>query len=97
MSINDMHTFSHLSSRGPELPARNSLFIRSLLCTLLVACPAMAEPVTGLDDIKLGRSSTAACGEAGAALRAGRPGRNLARDEEDGPGTAPIRLRPTCS
>lgn len=54
MSINDMHTFSHLSSRGPELPARNSLFIRSLLCTLLVACPAMAEPVTGLDDIKLG-------------------------------------------
>ena len=54
MSINDRHTFSHLSSRGPELPARNSLFIRSLLCTLLVACPAMAEPVTGLDDIKLG-------------------------------------------
>jgi len=54
MSINDMHTFSHLSSRGPELPARTSLFIRSLLCALLVACPAMAEPVTGLDDIKLG-------------------------------------------
>jgi len=34
--------------------ARRSLFIRGLLCTLLVACPALAEPVTGLDDIKLG-------------------------------------------
>jgi len=58
MSIDDMHTFSHLKSRGPELPARNSLFIRGLLCTLLVACPALAEPITGLDDIKLGADRT---------------------------------------
>ena len=49
----EMSAFSHLSNRGPNIPARLSLFIRSLLCTLLVACPAMAEPVTGLDDIKL--------------------------------------------
>ena len=35
-----------------------SLFIRGLLCTLLVACPAMAESVTGLDDIKLAADRT---------------------------------------
>ena len=31
-----------------------SLFIRGLLCTLLAAFPALAEPVIGLDNIKLG-------------------------------------------
>jgi len=35
-------------------PARRSLFVRGLLGTLLVAFPALAEPVTGLDKIKLG-------------------------------------------
>jgi len=34
--------------------ARCSSFMRGLLCTFLVAFPALAEPVTGLDSIKLG-------------------------------------------
>ena len=34
--------------------ARGSSFMRALLCTLLVAFPASAKPVTGLDSIKLG-------------------------------------------
>ena len=38
--------------------ARCSSFMRGLLCMLLVACPALAEPVTGLDDIKLGADRT---------------------------------------
>lgn len=38
--------------------ARRSLFIRGLFCTLLVAFPALAEPITGLDDIKLGADRT---------------------------------------
>ena len=35
------------------MPARRSLFIRGLLWTLLVAAPALAEPITGLDSVKL--------------------------------------------
>ena len=34
--------------------ARCSSFMRGLLCTLLVAFPASAEPITGLDNIQLG-------------------------------------------
>ena len=34
--------------------ARCFSFMRGLLCTFLVAFPALAEPVTGLDSIKLG-------------------------------------------
>ena len=42
------------------------LFFAGLIATLLVALPAFAEPLTGLDDIKLGEESrTAACGAAG--------------------------------
>ena len=39
-------------------PARRSPFIRSLFCTLLVAFPALAQPITGLDNIKLGANRT---------------------------------------
>ena len=81
----EMSVFFHLSNHGPNLQACHSHFIRGLLCTLLVAFPAMAEPVTGLDDIKLGANRTLRLVvRPEAQLRAGR---DCSRYDENCPGT----------
>ena len=38
--------------------ARYSSFMPGLCCTLLVALPALAQPITGLDEIKLSANRT---------------------------------------
>lgn len=50
-----MSVFHYLTSHRPGFPPpRRPLFASGLLCTLLMASPAPAEPITGLDEIKLG-------------------------------------------
>ena len=54
-------------------PARCSSFMRALLCTFLVAFPALAEPITGLDSIKLGADRKLRLVVRPSALRVWRP------------------------
>ena len=69
----------------PRLPL--ALYARPLLYAAR-GVSGLGEPVTGMDGIELGADRTLQLVvRPEAALRTGRHGRNLSRDEENGPGT----------